>query len=115
MSAKDPSRQTIKHTEKYFFLGHDCEWIPGSGPSLAVLARQCVCQATAKQNPDAFRVTDLVDQNPSFVLRAVKDVAFEDRDIPKLRDEHEVRVQIAQTGICGSDVSSVHILTRWSC
>ncbi|KAG9903847.1 GroES-like protein, partial [Aureobasidium melanogenum] len=42
--------------------------------------------------------------NPSFVLRAVKDVAFEDRDIPKLRDEHEVRVRIAQTGICGSDV-----------
>ncbi|KEQ94283.1 hypothetical protein AUEXF2481DRAFT_264571 [Aureobasidium subglaciale EXF-2481] len=42
--------------------------------------------------------------NPSFVLRAIKDVAFENRDIPKLRDEYEVRVQIAQTGICGSDV-----------
>ncbi|KAG9577238.1 GroES-like protein, partial [Aureobasidium melanogenum] len=48
--------------------------------------------------------------NPSFVLRAVKDVAFEDRDVPKLRDEHEVKVRIAQTGICGSDVS-LKILT----
>ncbi|KAK7184490.1 hypothetical protein DPSP01_012643 [Paraphaeosphaeria sporulosa] len=42
--------------------------------------------------------------NRSFVLRAVKDVAFEDRPVPKLRDEHEVRVHVAQTGICGSDV-----------
>ncbi|KAI5275707.1 GroES-like protein [Aureobasidium subglaciale] len=56
---------------------------------------------------DAFRVTDLDDQNPSFVLRAIKNVAFENRDIPKLRDEYEVRVQIAQTGICGSDVGRV--------
>ena len=47
-------------------------------------------------------------QNPSFVLRAIKDVAFEDRPIPKLRDEYEVRVQVAQTGICGSDVCLVH-------
>jgi D-xylulose reductase len=43
-------------------------------------------------------------QNPAFVLRAVKDVAFEDREVPKLRDQHEVRVHVAQTGICGSDV-----------
>jgi len=34
----------------------------------------------------------------------VKEVSFEDRPIPKLRDEHEVRVHVAQTGICGSDV-----------
>lgn len=50
-------------------------------------------------------ITDDAHQNPSFVLRAVKDVAFEDREVPKLRDEYEVRVRIAQTGICGSDVS----------
>ena len=31
-------------------------------------------------------------------------MAFEDREVPKLRDDHEVRVHIAQTGICGSDV-----------
>lgn len=37
-------------------------------------------------------------------MRAVQDVAFEDREIPKLRDEHEVRVHVAQTGICGSDM-----------
>jgi D-xylulose reductase len=44
------------------------------------------------------------DSNPSFVLPAVKDVAFEDRLIPKLQDPWNVRVQAAQTGICGSDV-----------
>ena len=42
--------------------------------------------------------------NPSFVLRSVKHVAFEDRPIPRLTDPWDVRVQIAQTGICGSDV-----------
>ncbi|KAK5116032.1 hypothetical protein LTR62_000488 [Meristemomyces frigidus] len=47
---------------------------------------------------------DKLKQNPSFVLRAIKDVAFEDRPVPKLRDDHDVRVHIAQTGICGSDV-----------
>jgi threonine dehydrogenase-like Zn-dependent dehydrogenase len=44
--------------------------------------------------------------NKAFVLRAIKDVAFEERAIPKLRDPYDVRVQIAQTGICGSDVVS---------
>ncbi|KAF2091416.1 GroES-like protein [Saccharata proteae CBS 121410] len=42
--------------------------------------------------------------NPAFVLRAVKDVGIEDRPIPELREEYEVRVHVAQTGICGSDV-----------
>lgn len=46
----------------------------------------------------------ILEKNPAFVLRAVKDVAFEDRPVPKLRDEYEVRVHVAQTGICGSDV-----------
>ncbi|KAJ5156839.1 hypothetical protein N7492_009642 [Penicillium capsulatum] len=44
------------------------------------------------------------ETNRSFVLRAVKDVIFEDRPIPKLNDAWDVRVQVAQTGICGSDV-----------
>ncbi|KAK2765120.1 hypothetical protein FQN54_008819 [Arachnomyces sp. PD_36] len=42
--------------------------------------------------------------NPSFVLRAVKDVVFEDRPVPTLTDPWDVRVQVGQTGICGSDV-----------
>jgi D-xylulose reductase len=50
------------------------------------------------------READIDTQNPAFVLRAVQDVAFEDREVPKLRDQHEVRVHVAQTGICGSDV-----------
>ncbi|RMY67774.1 hypothetical protein D0863_07576 [Hortaea werneckii] len=45
-----------------------------------------------------------IDMNPSFVLRAVQDVAFEDRPVPKLRDAYDVRVHVGQTGICGSDV-----------
>lgn len=44
------------------------------------------------------------EKNPSFVLRAVKNVVFEDRPIPSLKDPWDVRVQVAQTGICGSDV-----------
>ncbi|KAE8379823.1 chaperonin 10-like protein [Aspergillus bertholletiae] len=44
------------------------------------------------------------DSNPSFVLKAVKEVAFEDRPVPPIQDPWDVRVQIAQTGICGSDV-----------
>ncbi|KAL5455178.1 hypothetical protein PMIN06_004603 [Paraphaeosphaeria minitans] len=50
-----------------------------------------------------FTMSTTKKGNRSFALRAVKDVAFEDRPVPKLRDEHEVRVHVAQTGICGSD------------
>lgn len=31
-------------------------------------------------------------------------MSFENRSVPSLRDEHDVRVHIEQTGICGSDV-----------
>jgi D-xylulose reductase len=34
----------------------------------------------------------------------VKDVAFEDRNVPDLKEPYEIRVRVAQTGICGSDV-----------
>ncbi|KAL3482892.1 chaperonin 10-like protein [Aspergillus germanicus] len=46
----------------------------------------------------------MAETNPSFVLRAIKDVAFEDRALTPLKDPYDVRIQIAQTGICGSDV-----------
>ncbi|TIA31837.1 GroES-like protein [Aureobasidium pullulans] len=42
--------------------------------------------------------------NPSFVLKAIKDVAIENRAKPELSDEHGVMVHVSQTGICGSDV-----------
>jgi D-arabinose 1-dehydrogenase-like Zn-dependent alcohol dehydrogenase len=45
------------------------------------------------------------EMNHSFVLRAVKDVAIEDRVAPKLKDPWDVIVQVVQTGICGSDIS----------
>ncbi|KAE8146933.1 chaperonin 10-like protein [Aspergillus avenaceus] len=44
------------------------------------------------------------ETNPSFVLRSIKDLAFEDRPVPQLQDPWDVRLQVAQTGICGSDV-----------
>ncbi|KFA52698.1 hypothetical protein S40293_08761 [Stachybotrys chartarum IBT 40293] len=50
------------------------------------------------------RTQSHISQNPSFVLQSLKNVSFEDRPVPKLRDEHDVRVHIEQTGICGSDV-----------
>ncbi|TPR05497.1 Arylsulfotransferase (ASST) family protein [Aspergillus niger] len=43
-------------------------------------------------------------ENPSFVLRNIKDVVIEDRPKPILKDPHDVMVHVAQTGICGSDV-----------
>lgn len=44
-------------------------------------------------------------ENKSFVLKAVDEVAIEDRPRPKLDDPYDVLVHVAQTGICGSDVS----------
>ncbi|KAI2628699.1 GroES-like protein [Hypoxylon sp. NC1633] len=46
----------------------------------------------------------MTEVNPAFVLQAIQNVSFENRPVPKLRDEHDVRVHIEQTGICGSDV-----------
>ncbi|KAL7274030.1 hypothetical protein RUND412_003090 [Rhizina undulata] len=43
-------------------------------------------------------------QNLSFVLKAIKDVVFEDRPIPELKNPNDVLVRINVTGICGSDV-----------
>ncbi|TFK75799.1 xylitol dehydrogenase [Pluteus cervinus] len=46
--------------------------------------------------------------NPSFVLRAVHDVVFEQRPIPEISGD-EVLIEVKKTGICGSDV---HYLTH---
>ncbi|RWA06528.1 hypothetical protein EKO27_g8577 [Xylaria grammica] len=46
----------------------------------------------------------MAEINPAFVLQSIKNVSFENREVPKLRDEYDVRVHIEQTGICGSDV-----------
>ncbi|KAK5321654.1 hypothetical protein LTR70_004044 [Exophiala xenobiotica] len=44
------------------------------------------------------------DANPSFILRAVKDVHFGDIPKPQIDGPYDVIVQVGQTGICGSDV-----------
>ncbi|KAI0405884.1 GroES-like protein [Xylaria palmicola] len=42
--------------------------------------------------------------NLSFVLNKPHDVAFAERAVPELKDEHDVLVAVNYTGICGSDV-----------
>ncbi|KAJ4478231.1 xylitol dehydrogenase [Lentinula aciculospora] len=42
--------------------------------------------------------------NPSFVLRSIEDVAYEERPVPESISDTEVLVAIKKTGICGSDV-----------
>ncbi|KAI0796728.1 xylitol dehydrogenase [Abortiporus biennis] len=44
-----------------------------------------------------------MSNNPSFVLKKVEDVVFEERPIPEIFDD-EVLVEVKKTGICGSDV-----------
>ncbi|KAI0347232.1 xylitol dehydrogenase [Trametopsis cervina] len=44
-----------------------------------------------------------MSNNPSFVLRGIEDVVFEERPIPEIFD-NEVLVAVKKTGICGSDV-----------
>ncbi|KAI9734010.1 MAG: hypothetical protein M1834_002667 [Cirrosporium novae-zelandiae] len=43
-------------------------------------------------------------KNPAFVLHSVKNVSIEEHPIRPLRDPYDVRLHIAHTGICGSDV-----------
>ncbi|KAG0134900.1 chaperonin 10-like protein [Tuber indicum] len=43
-------------------------------------------------------------KNPSFVLRSIKDVTFEDRPVPKIQNPTDVLIRVNVTGICGSDV-----------
>ncbi|KAG6821608.1 hypothetical protein H0H93_000117 [Arthromyces matolae] len=44
-----------------------------------------------------------MSNNPSFVLRAVEDVVYEERPIPEVSGD-QVLVEVKKTGICGSDV-----------
>lgn len=46
--------------------------------------------------------TPPAERNVSFVLRGIQDTAFEDRPVRPLHDG-EVRVNVRQTGLCGSD------------
>jgi threonine dehydrogenase-like Zn-dependent dehydrogenase len=44
-------------------------------------------------------------QNPSIVLYGPGNARLEDKPVPEIVDGHEVIVQIAFVGVCGSDVS----------
>ncbi|TWU76028.1 hypothetical protein ED733_007227 [Metarhizium rileyi] len=46
----------------------------------------------------------MADANLAFVLQSVGNVSFENRPVPALRNDYDVRAHIEQTGICGSDV-----------
>ncbi|PGG99958.1 D-xylulose reductase A [Blastomyces parvus] len=43
-------------------------------------------------------------KNLSFVLEGVKQVSYQDRPIPLIKDPHDVQVHVKYTGVCGSDV-----------
>ncbi|ORY32623.1 putative sorbitol dehydrogenase [Naematelia encephala] len=45
----------------------------------------------------------VANDNPSFVLHGINNVKYEDRPVPEITND-EVLVQVAKTGICGSDV-----------
>ncbi|KDR83630.1 hypothetical protein GALMADRAFT_235925 [Galerina marginata CBS 339.88] len=45
----------------------------------------------------------MTTDNPSFVLRGIDDVVYEQRPIPEIKGD-EVLVAVKKTGICGSDV-----------
>ncbi|WVR07288.1 chlorophyll synthesis pathway protein BchC [Kwoniella sp. DSM 27419] len=47
--------------------------------------------------------SELKQDNPSFVLHGIEDVKFENRPVPEIEND-QVLVQVAKTGICGSDV-----------
>lgn len=51
-------------------------------------------------------MADASFKNKSFVLKAAKEAVYEDIPKPKVEDPYDVIVHVAQTGICGSDVSS---------
>ncbi|OJT04132.1 hypothetical protein TRAPUB_5177 [Trametes pubescens] len=44
-----------------------------------------------------------MSNNPSFVLRKIEDVAYEERPVAEIKDD-EVLIAVKKTGICGSDV-----------
>ena len=62
------------------------------------------CWLTQTQHVDTTKLLNR-SQNPSFVLRKIGEVAFEDRPMPEIQDPYDVIVNIKYTGICGSDVS----------
>ncbi|CAI4218502.1 unnamed protein product [Parascedosporium putredinis] len=57
----------------------------------------------AKEEKESAAASDK-KSNLSFILNKPNDLSFEERPIPKLKNDHEVLVGINYTGICGSDV-----------
>jgi D-xylulose reductase len=49
-------------------------------------------------------------QNPSVFLYEAGSARVEDRPIPHINDPHDVIVQIAFVGVCGSDVNMILLL-----
>jgi L-iditol 2-dehydrogenase len=45
-----------------------------------------------------------MSDNPSVVLKKVGEIVLENRPVPQITDDRQVKVAIKRTGICGSDV-----------
>lgn len=48
--------------------------------------------------------TQTETKNKSFVLSGPKEIVFEDRPVPDIKDPNDVLLQVNYTGICGSDI-----------
>jgi len=64
-------------------------------------------------NGPSAMVTDRLQSNLSCVLLGPGKVRFERRPTPQIVDPHDVLVQIGYVGVCGSDVSSLLLLTNF--
>lgn len=47
------------------------------------------------------KTSQMIGDNPSFVLKAIKEVSLESIPSPKIEGDYDVIVNIGQTGICG--------------
>lgn len=72
--------------------------------SIATIARLSTPLTFTTMGSTTETSQTLTGPNPSFLLRSLKDVAITKIDTPQMTDPYDVIVQIAQTGICGSDV-----------
>lgn len=72
------------------------------GISTLQLIKNLYNSPTTRSN--SYAPSMISQDNPSFLLRAVKDVSLTSIPSPTIDDPYDVIVQIGQTGICGSDV-----------
>ena len=102
LSRRAPERCSAEFflLELIFIFGRDFKslfWPPFQDPAYFLV--QLAGQVDATMSTETS-----VAKNLSFVLKAEKEVVFEERPIPSIKSPYDVLVQVNFTGICGSDV-----------